>query len=189
MNKKIAMLLIGATLAVALVGGGVYAYFSDTESSTGNSFTAGTLDLRLNDNVAKSISFSNVKPGDSGVDNFKLNNVGNVNGHLYASVQNIVNGPGTTPEPEPTPDNGELATSMHVVIWNDLDGDNVQDAGESVAYNGLLSGAAINIDMGALAAAGQTYLGFAWDIPYATVGNEIMGDVVTFDIVFTLNQA
>lgn len=188
MNKRIVMLAVGAMLAVALVGGGVYAYFNDTENSTGNSFTAGTLNLTLNDGAAQSISFAAVKPGDSGVDNFKLNNVGSVDGHLYASVQNIVNGAGTTPEPEPTPDNGELAASMHVVVWSDLDGDKVQDAGEAVAYDGLLSGATVSIDMGALAAGGMTYLGFAWDIP-TSVGNEIQGDTVTFDIVFTLNQA
>jgi len=39
------MLIIGA--ASMLIGAGTVAYFSDTETSTGNTFTAGTLDLKL----------------------------------------------------------------------------------------------------------------------------------------------
>jgi len=36
--------------------------------------------------------------------------------------------------------------------------------------------------------AGETkYIGFAWEIP-STVGNEIMGDSVTFTIEFMLSQ-
>lgn len=47
MNKKIIISLatIGAVAAIAI--GGTIAYFSDTETSTGNTFTAGTLDLKI----------------------------------------------------------------------------------------------------------------------------------------------
>jgi len=41
------MMVIG--LVAALAGAGIYAYFSDTETSTGNTFTAGTMNLLLND--------------------------------------------------------------------------------------------------------------------------------------------
>jgi spore coat-associated protein N len=43
--KKIIGLAISGLLLLALVAGGTYAYFSDTETSSGNSFTAGTLNL------------------------------------------------------------------------------------------------------------------------------------------------
>ena len=47
MNKKILLSLcvIGAVAAIAV--GGTIAYFSDTETSTGNTFTAGSLDLKV----------------------------------------------------------------------------------------------------------------------------------------------
>lgn len=47
MNKKILISLsvIGAVAAIAV--GGTIAYFSDTETSTGNTFTAGELDLKF----------------------------------------------------------------------------------------------------------------------------------------------
>lgn len=43
--RKILGLTVAAVLVMGLVGGGTWAYFSDTESTTGNIFTAGTLDL------------------------------------------------------------------------------------------------------------------------------------------------
>ena len=65
--KKIAGLTIAALLIIGLVGGGTYAYFSDTESSTGNTLTAGTLDLNIDGGDAAVTTFdvSNVAPGDS----------------------------------------------------------------------------------------------------------------------------
>jgi spore coat-associated protein N len=45
--KKILGLGMVALLVMALVGGGTWAYFSDTETSSGNALAAGTLDLGL----------------------------------------------------------------------------------------------------------------------------------------------
>ena len=49
MNKRILISLsvIGAVAAFAI--GGTIAYFSDVETSTGNTFSAGTLDLKIRD--------------------------------------------------------------------------------------------------------------------------------------------
>ncbi len=66
MKRKIAMLLVSATLAIALLGGGVYAYFSDTETGAGNSFTAGSLDLVLGGTGSSSIVLTNLAPGMNG---------------------------------------------------------------------------------------------------------------------------
>ena len=43
--KKILGLTVAAILVIGLVGGGTWAYFSDTEETNGNIFSAGTLDL------------------------------------------------------------------------------------------------------------------------------------------------
>ena len=46
--KKILGLSIAIVLIIGLVAGGTWAYFSDTEKTTGNIFTAGTIDISLN---------------------------------------------------------------------------------------------------------------------------------------------
>lgn len=52
MNKRILISLsvIGAVAALAI--GGTIAYFSDVETSTGNTFTAGSLDLKVDDSCS-----------------------------------------------------------------------------------------------------------------------------------------
>ena len=53
-------------LAATLVAGATTAYFSDVERSFGNTFTAGSLDLKIDGkdcNVVKFVHF-NMKPGD-----------------------------------------------------------------------------------------------------------------------------
>jgi len=47
MNKKILISLSIIGVVAALAVGGTIAYFSDTETSTGNTFTAGVLDLKI----------------------------------------------------------------------------------------------------------------------------------------------
>ncbi|MHA1482061.1 MAG: TasA family protein [Candidatus Heimdallarchaeaceae archaeon] len=47
MNKKIIISLSVIAVVAAVVVGGTIAYFSDTETSTGNTFTAGAIDLRI----------------------------------------------------------------------------------------------------------------------------------------------
>ncbi|MDD5433725.1 MAG: TasA family protein [Candidatus Pacebacteria bacterium] len=47
MNKKIIISLAIIGIVGAIAVGGTVAYFTDTETSTGNTFTAGTLDLKV----------------------------------------------------------------------------------------------------------------------------------------------
>jgi predicted ribosomally synthesized peptide with SipW-like signal peptide len=47
MNKKILLSLSVIGIAAAIAIGGTIAYFSDTETSTGNTFTAGSIDLKV----------------------------------------------------------------------------------------------------------------------------------------------
>jgi len=67
--KKILGLAIGAILIIGLVAGGTWAYFQDTETSSTNSITAGTLDLKIDAgdaNVNIIAALADKKPGDSG---------------------------------------------------------------------------------------------------------------------------
>ena len=47
MNKKIILSLSVIGVVAAIAVGGTIAYFSDTETSVGNTFTAGTIDISL----------------------------------------------------------------------------------------------------------------------------------------------
>jgi predicted ribosomally synthesized peptide with SipW-like signal peptide len=98
MNRKILVSVMVIALAGALIGGGIYAYFSDTETSTGNTFTAGTLNLVPStsgtgpggkytvtaggDGVNGKVVFTTLAPSDSGSITWTLNNDGNLDGTL-----------------------------------------------------------------------------------------------------------
>jgi predicted ribosomally synthesized peptide with SipW-like signal peptide len=144
MNKKILISLsvIGAVAAIAV--GGTIAYFSDTETSTGNTFTAGTLDLKVDstceyNGVQKGFctwgpkdltdelffKFNDVKPGDSGEDTISLKAKDN-DAYLCGYVQNLANNDNGLTEPESKVDitdgvgNGELQNNLYMTIWLDV---------------------------------------------------------------------
>lgn len=74
-KKKIGMGVASAALGIALVGGGTFAYFSDTEE-TNSTFAAGTLDLSVDPTTI--VDVSNIKPGDTIVREFVLSNDGSL---------------------------------------------------------------------------------------------------------------
>ncbi|RPF43055.1 camelysin [Thermodesulfitimonas autotrophica] len=85
--RKILIALLGVLLVAALAGAGTFAYFSDTETSTGNSFTAGTLDLGLanaagldptGSTSATWVSPSNWAPGQTVDASIYVNNEGTI---------------------------------------------------------------------------------------------------------------
>jgi predicted ribosomally synthesized peptide with SipW-like signal peptide len=181
MNKKIlaSMVVIGI-LALAM-GYGTYSYFSDTETSSGNTFSAGTLDLKVGgtDNPSAFFTVSNVMPGNSSSQSIVLSNSGTLDGKAYIHFKNVVDSPGTTPEPEPTPDNGELSQNLKIKVSNST----------ATVVEGFLSGInSTSYLLGTIAGGGSLTVTIEWSIP-STVGNEIMGDSVTFDIEFSLVQA
>ncbi|QQZ10950.1 CalY family protein [Heyndrickxia vini] len=75
LKKKLGMGVASAALGLALIGGGTYAYFSDTAEATGN-FAAGT--LQLSTNPTEIINVTNIKPGDTMLRSFDLNNDGSL---------------------------------------------------------------------------------------------------------------
>ena len=91
-------------LVCALIGGGVYAYFSDTETSTGNTFTAGTLDLVVDDEnpwTFTAVTFDCIEP-DVAVTPVSINveNEGCITGDLYMRFTNLTDTTETQTEPE-----------------------------------------------------------------------------------------
>ncbi|WP_033828016.1 TasA family protein [Bacillus andreraoultii] len=74
-KKKLGLGVASAALGLALIGGGTFAYFSDTAKQT-STFTSGIVDL----NVAppQLITLDKFKPGDHITKTFKLKNDGNI---------------------------------------------------------------------------------------------------------------
>lgn len=72
-KKTLGLGIASAALGLSLIGGGTFAYFSDTAQSTAT-FAAGTLDL--NTSPSEIVNLSNLKPGDTAVRSFTLQNSG-----------------------------------------------------------------------------------------------------------------
>ncbi|MGN7764003.1 TasA family protein [Paenibacillus sp. 22594] len=72
-KKTLGFGMASAALGLSLIGGGTFAYFSDTATSTAT-FAAGTLDLNSDPSVI--VDIPNLKPGDTVSKTFKLKNDG-----------------------------------------------------------------------------------------------------------------
>jgi spore coat-associated protein N len=110
-KQKLGLGVASAALGLALVGGGTYAYFSDS-AETNATFAAGTLDLNANPTTI--IDVENIKPGDTMLRSFDLLNDGSLD---IASIN--------------------LKTSYTVT---DAEGDNNgQDFGDHIRVNFLIN--------------------------------------------------
>jgi predicted ribosomally synthesized peptide with SipW-like signal peptide len=149
------ILFVGGALAI----GGTGAFFSDTESSLGNTFTAGAIDLKIDNEsyyngflnasttwelrdltIEKFFDFPDLKPGDVGEDTISLH-VDTNDSYLCANVKltsnddNGLNEPEAIVDPTDGPGNGELASNVNFIWWAD-DGDNVLESDEDVISQG-----------------------------------------------------
>lgn len=82
-------------MVMASVGATTFAYFSDTETVTGNTFTTGTIDLTL----TGSFSFDDIKPcKDLDPVTVEFRNIGTNPGYLYNKIEYSPNDSGETPD-------------------------------------------------------------------------------------------
>lgn len=191
-KKRMAISILAIFAVCVMIGGGAYAYFSDTESTAGNQFTAATLNLEINDEDPWAIDVFDVtflKPGDSGYTCLKIENTGSTAGTLTIDIPTITDGAGTTPEPEPTPDNGEISENLDIVVWEDANQDGVVDVGETTLYIGKLSAATTGPwSYGSFGVGATDYISISYSVD-TSVANDIMGDTCTFTIEFVLTQS
>lgn len=201
--KKI-FISLAIIAAVSAIGwGATTAYFSNTETSTGNTFTAGTLDLNLdgvNTNVVK-FTETNLKPGDSGTNYWTINNVGSLAGFVDVESIDVVDDDVSCTEPEGVAEaditcggtgagTGELGANMDITLFVDVDHNGVVDIGDgdSVIYSGKLASIAASYDQDiSLAAGATTYVSLNWSIGTG-VGNNIQSDSSTANLTFELGQ-
>jgi len=126
MNKKIILSLSVIGIVAAIAVGGTYAYFSDTETSTGNTFTAGSINLNDGLSVTK-FTLADLKPGDMGQGKYAISATSN---NYWACMKSTID---TTPENgvleaetgDATTEVGELQNYLNFFVWNDRDGDGV----------------------------------------------------------------
>jgi len=160
-------LLILGTIG-ALVAGGTGAFFSDSETSVGNVFVAGAIDLKVDNEsyyngvlnedtswdvtdltIEKFFNFSDLKPSDYGEDTISLH-VDTNDAYLCADVtltsnnENGQNEPEAAVDPTAGPTQGELANLVNFVWWAD-DGDNVLETNENVISQGPIGGLTLGV--------------------------------------------
>jgi spore coat-associated protein N len=135
--KKIFFSLMTIAAVGALLGTGVHALFSDTETSTA-SFTAGTLNLQVGtaDPSTEAILISNIKPSDTGTAaTWLTSNIGSINGTLDITLSAITNNENGRSEVEiaagdSTDAVGELGTLLKVAFWMDINKDGTWSSGD-----------------------------------------------------------
>ncbi len=148
MNKKILISLSIIGVVSAIVIGGTVAYFTDTETSAGNTFTAGGIDLEIGNDCYLNgslvtdctwelkdldendlfFSFTDLKPGDYGEDTVSLH-VDNNPAWACVTFKNLDSKDNDCTEPEGKDENatgnddcdatGELAENLQFFFWVD----------------------------------------------------------------------
>jgi len=207
--KKILGLTIAALLVMALVGGGTWAYFSDVETSTGNTFVAGTLDLEVDtENPWASTPIDNsatpMEPGETFAPvPIVCKNVGTLTGDLYMQITTVLGVGGATTYPSGTPvrsSEPEYEAEGGPSTWVAIDDIDTMITlsceNATVGITGLdgvkldVAGAAgwKLVEAGLIANATATVdLGATLD--GAATTNEYQGDTVSFTIEFQIVQA
>lgn len=124
-RKKTILLSLIVLGVVALIGGpGIMAYFSDTETSGVNEFTAGVIDLAVDgDNPWSGVidaELKDLKPCMNKVGTVVLSNVGTNPEDVWVKIHLVETTDGLTSEPETTEEAGTAANNIDTVILYDL---------------------------------------------------------------------
>jgi predicted ribosomally synthesized peptide with SipW-like signal peptide len=123
MNKKIfASIFVIGMLAFAM-GYGTYSYFSDTEKSTGNVFTAGTINIDVTGNGytwSAGAKLSDMKPCETGYIMFTITNVGTNPVNVWKKITDVACAQGTQTEPETEEEANVPKFDIDTVILYDL---------------------------------------------------------------------
>jgi len=128
--KKILLSLSTITAVAILAVVGTTAYFTDTEQSTGNTFTAGTIDIAVDDmnpwSRTAPFAMDDMKPSQVDYTNFTIQNVGTNPANVWKKVSNVRTEENGINEPECayyqgvwTP--GTPGTCIGGTVKNDID--------------------------------------------------------------------
>lgn len=182
MKKNILLSLALVAVVGAAAAGATGAFFSDTETSTGNTFTAGDIDLKIDNesyvtNTAGALvaspanswaisnltnqlffSFADVKPGDVGEDTISVH-AGTNDAYACMAAKITATPENSLVDPETDAGDAGPANGNNGELQNNInfvfwndDGDNVYETGESQIT--ALTGTAAGIFNGAWSAVG-----------------------------------
>lgn len=195
--RKYGVLLASFIFVVLAFSAYTSAIFTDQETSEGNILSAGTLDLQVDDtdnpNIT-TISLSNMAPGDVETHSFTLKNVGSLSGVPKICIRNVLNTESTgSTEFESDGDAGELGANINVVakINNEslVDTDASLDTFHDYCWSpeNIADTEFVNTSSDVLDPNETATFTLEFSIP-TSVGNEIQGDSVTFDVEFNFEQ-
>lgn len=187
-------IVLGITSVCAI--GATTAYFSDTETSSANTFTAGTLDLKVNGGDADvSYTFSNMSPERSQPNmTYILKNNGTLNGFL--NIKNIVVSSGENGITEPelvagdvSADDGELDQVLNLRLMYDANCNGWYESSDAILYQGfaqnIISQYLPNIN---IVAGQQVCINVLINWWSTASDNLAQGDDMTLGMAFELNQ-
>ena len=199
--KKILFSLMAMMLVIALAGAATLAYFSDTETSTGNTFAAGTLNLTVNDKDGENVSFnfSNLKPGSQPKATYKINNVGTINGYLDIENISVESFENNCIEPEiqagdttcgTGADQGELDDVLNLRMFLDYNGDGWISTGEPVFFNDKVKNLPSHFELNepVPAGGGTDFVAEIYDWWSTPDDNQAQSDSVVINLTFELAQ-
>ena len=186
--------VLGITSVLAI--GATTAYFSDTETSSANTFTAGTLDLKLDGGDEDIVKFSitNMRPGNQPKRSFSFMNAGSLSGELILSSAIITDTENGILEPEgdagdTTDPLGELSTVVNLRIFYDIGKDGWISTGDPVVFNGKVNTLSTPLTLiSNIPSGNEENVVFLFDWWNTADDNKAQGDDFTLDLAFTLKQ-
>ena len=203
--KRILISMLAIFLVIGLASAGAFAWFQDTETSSGNTFTAGTLDLKIKDGgvdwldgiTTAEWTLSNMKPGDAEYGSVDFRNFGSIyaNHMEITSDYTITDPPGPESDTEENTPANEMAGEMIITemvysygstevnclpLITDANGNGVKDI-----YD-LKTGGVNNLP---LLQSGTQLASLSMTVQFNPgAGNNFQGDILNLTMIFTLNQ-
>jgi len=215
--KKILLSLIIIGAVGAVVAGVTTAYFSDTETAVGNTITAGTIDIKVNDANPWSSPFTigDLKPGETDYMNLGIENVGTNPAEIYKSIKGMIGAGGNcvhtcsvglycaSSQPECLAENGTPQDEIQTQIFYDLSvkiyaSKSDYTTGKSPVWwqtietgdqtlDTVYPDDITSIDLGMLPVGGYMFVEQSYHFN-ETAGNIYQGDVLTFNMEVEARQ-
>ena len=196
--KRIILGVFAISLALALAVGATVAQFSDTETSNGNTFTAGNLDLTVDGNNGVNTvkwTVGSLRPGNQPKGTFNLANTGSLAGYLdltnilVTSHENVIIEPETEAGDVTDPE-GELEDVLNLRLFIDLNCDGWISVGDTTFFNGYVGTIASSYDLDlSIPAGGNACITGIYDWWNTADDNKAMTDSFDLDMTFDLGQA